>query len=188
MADKDSIRQQILKKRTSLDAATVRNLSHFIQEAVLESNQFKNSSKIAVYDGIRNEVRTNKIIRLSMKSGKEVFFPHWDPDQLAIRFFKATDITQLEKKNWGTREPQPDPDTEISVQELDFILIPGVSFDKQGYRLGYGYGGYDRVLAGVTHRSCGLAYDFQIVDQLPIEPHDVPCAQVITEKRHIETL
>jgi 5-formyltetrahydrofolate cyclo-ligase len=186
MTSKYSIRKRLLKQRSSLDKSTVKNLSHFIQKTVLSSNSFMNSRTIAVYDAIHNEVHTDKIIELALQSNKDVYFPHWNPDQSAIRFFRVDDVSELKETLWGTHEPEPDSSREASPTALDLIIVPGVVFDMNGHRLGYGYGGYDRILSGIAHRAWGLAYDFQVLDSLPVEPHDVACARVITEKRLIE--
>jgi 5-formyltetrahydrofolate cyclo-ligase len=186
ITSKDTIRKRLLKKRSLLDKMTVKNLSHFIQEEALASNTFKNSRIIAVYDAVRNEVRTDDIVKVALQANKDVYFPQWNPETCDIRFFKVDDLSELQETSWGTREPKPDPSREISRLAFDLIIVPGVVFDKRGYRLGYGYGGYDRILAGIADRAWGLAYDFQLLDRLPIEPHDVACARIITEKRLIE--
>ncbi len=186
MSDKASIRQRLLSQRLALDASTVQNLSQFIQAAVLESNPYRNSRCLAVYDAIRHEVATDKIIQDALQSDKEVCFPHWNPDNAEIRFYHVTDLDELELKAWGTREPVPSDLAHRVLEEIDLVLVPGIAFDKDGYRLGYGYGGYDRILGTVANRAWGLSYDCQIVDSLPAETHDIPCTRVITEKRLIQ--
>lgn len=186
MSSKNSIRQRLLSKRSSLDESTVQNLSGFIQDAVIASAQFMNSRTIAIYTAIRNEVRTDRIADVSLLTGKRLYFPRWYPKHTAIRFFEVTNVNQLETTTWGTQEPPAISSKENTQFDFDLILVPGVAFDKNGHRLGYGYGGYDRVLAGISQRAWGLAYDLQVVDSIPVEPHDVPCAQIITEKRWIQ--
>lgn len=182
MTSKETIRQRLLKRRKSLDDLTVRNLSHFAQEAILSSNIYKNSRHIAVYHAIRNEVSTDLIIERALSGNKSLYFPHWDPEHSLIRFFHIEDIGQLEQKSWGTREPSPDLCKENVRFDFDLILVPGIAFDRQGYRLGYGFAGYDRILSGIADRAFGLAYDFQVLDSLPIDPHDVPLSEIVTEK------
>ncbi len=186
MPDKDSIRKQLLKERHSLDDSSAKNLSHFIQESVISSNVYMNSRNLAVYSPIQNEVATDKIVANALLANKNVCFPTWEPEHSIIHFFQVHDTEQLKPTAWGTLEPDARTHDEVSRYELDLIIVPGVVFDRRGYRLGYGHGGYDRVLAGLSTRALGLAYEFQIVDRLPVEPHDVPCTHVVTEMNLIE--
>lgn len=182
MTTKETIRKRLLKRRKSLDDLTVKNLSHFAQEAILSSNAYKNSLKIAVYYATHNEVSTNLIIETALRENKSLYFPHWYPEHALIRFFHVEDISQLELKPWGIREPRPDLCPENVRFDFDLILVPGIAFDRHGYRLGYGVGGYDRILSGIAIRAWGLAYDFQVLDSLPVDPHDVPLSEIVTEK------
>ena len=91
----------------------------------------------------------------------------------------------LKTGQFGIREPA-DACPLIPLNRLDFVLVPGVAFDLQGRRLGRGKGYYDRLLAEVRGKTCGVAFDEQIVEELPLEPHDVLVNCILTPTRWIE--
>ena len=136
---------------------------------------------LALYSPIHNEVETQAIRKSAWKRQQDLCLPQWDPAKAQIRFYSVRPDSQLHNTHWGTQEPIPDRQNERALQDLDLIVVPGVVFDRDGYRLGYGYGGYDRILASYTGLTIGLAYTIQVVDTLPHEPHDIPCTHVITE-------
>ena len=74
----------------------------------------------------------------------------------------------------------------MPLNRLDFVLVPGIAFDLQGRRLGRGKGYYDRLLAEVRGKTCGVAFDEQIVDEIPVEPHDIHVNCILTPTRWIE--
>ena len=109
----------------------------------------------------------------ALGGGKSVSLPRYRPAQ---GFYEAAQVTDLERDlrpgKLGIREPA-EHCRPISLKQLDLILVPGVAFDRIGRRLGRGRGFYDRLLSSVTGTKCGVAFDFQVKEQLPEEPHDV---------------
>jgi len=152
MLTKESIRQEILHRRLSLDPKQVDEWSQVIQRSVLCSEVYLKAQRIALYSPFRNEVKTEEIFKRAIAEHKAVFFPQWNPRDRAIRFFQVADEESLQPTTWGTREPQAG-DTEPLAGgtdlAFDLIIIPGVVFDLEANRLGYGYGGYDRFLRRV---------------------------------------
>lgn len=179
MSRKKIIRKTLLAKRENLTHEQVRTWSQTIQDALLSTKEFQKAQHIAAYDPIRNEVDTQAIIEAGWASHKQIYLPRWEPSTATIRFYPVHDWSELERRPWGTREP---PQLEGSeAQALDMILVPAVAFDRHGYRLGYGFGGYDRALERFPCHHWGLAYEFQIIDKLPVELHDAPCHCILTE-------
>ena len=83
--------------------------------------------------------------------------------------------------------PEPMELMKVSYKSIDAVIVPGVAFDKNGYRIGFGFGHYDKFLKKTPHAvKIGLAFEFQIVDSVPKEEHDVPVDFIITEKRVID--
>ena len=107
------------------------------------------------------------------------------PTRLAVCRFPCALVTLA----FGLRQPpasEPElPEREIDAT-IDLALVAGLGFDRRGYRLGYGSGYFDRFLAGRPFPALGLAFDTQIVDRLPVEPHDVPMRALITEGERID--
>ena len=79
--------------------------------------------------------------------------------------------------------PEPTEIVPISIEEIEIILVPGLAFDKTGARMGFGKGYYDKLLETRKAIKIGICYDFQLLDKIPSEPHDVPMDIIITEKR-----
>ena len=104
-----------------------------------------------------------------------------------LRFFTVDEPDRLIPGTFGIKEPDVQNTLEMSVQELDMIIVPAVLLDMDGFRLGYGGGYYDRLLSDPSMRahSTAIVYDFQVVKRLPRQDHDVPVDRIITENRVI---
>ena len=94
----------------------------------------------------------------------------------------------LKISSYGILEPKKDKIKNISSDKIDLIIVPGVAFDLKGNRMGHGKGYYDRFLNLVKSTSIGLAFEFQIIENIPVESHDKPIDMIITEKRIIKSL
>lgn len=160
-------------------------------ESALES-----ARAIALYFPIRGEVDTRLFFSYFRKTGKTCFFPKTFSESAGagtrIEFHPVKDWSELRLGRFGIAEPNPSVHAAPAAAALDLILVPGVAFDLNGHRLGYGAGYYDRAIAKIREergshacRLIGLAYDFQILPALPAEPHDVALDAVISEKRVI---
>lgn len=97
-----------------------------------------------------------------------------------LELYRVKNISCLREGSFGI--PEPSEGEKVSPEEVELFVIPGVVFDKEGYRLGFGKGYYDRLLKGVKSPKVGVAYSFQVVDKLPRDPWDVPVDIIITEK------
>lgn len=186
MTDKATFRRRFLNVRKALSPADRTAWSQRIQDRVVESSTFQKAPCIALYLPIQREVDTEAILREAWKQKKTVGLPRWQPQECIITFYQVQESDSLITTAWGTCEPPPISESELILQNIDLMLIPGIVFDTHGFRLGYGQGGYDRVLARYSGPVWGLAYESQLVDSLPHEPHDMPCSRIITEKRQIE--
>lgn len=134
--------------------------------------------------GIDPEVATRPILERAWAGGKRVACPKvvWRPRGLAS--FAVGGLDELVEGRRGLFEP--DPDRAEPVDEgFDLVLVPGLAFDRRGGRIGYGAGFYDRFLAGSEALKVALAYSLQVVDSVPVEPHDVPVDRILTEEESI---
>ena len=154
-------------------------LSTEIQRKVVASKRFGSSRSIGIYHAFRSEVRTNAILTEAIKAKKKVSLPRIDDEKM--RFYRFNVSKQLVKGKFGIMEPPPDDET----TDLDLLIIPGVAFDKDGFRLGYGKAYYDRFLAQSPTYSIGLAFSFQLVDRLPRLDHDRKVDAIVTEREFI---
>ena len=125
-------------------------------------------------------------LTVALAAGKQVFLPRFisTTNSYAACHVKIPD-TDLTLGQFGIREPS-ESCPQISLNRLDLILVPGVAFDLRGRRLGRGKGFYDQLLAAVRGKTCGVAFDEQIVNEVPVEPHDVLLHCILTPSRWIE--
>jgi 5-formyltetrahydrofolate cyclo-ligase len=154
------------------------NLNNTLSQRFFEIPLVKNSNRIMIYYSINHEVATTHIISKLLKMGKTVVLPACTIDR-NLRASIIHNLDELVPGIFGIKEPAASA-LEIDPKMLDLVVIPGVAFDKKGFRLGHGAGYYDRFLTRTAAFKLGIAYDFQIVDKLPAEPHDVTVQALLT--------
>jgi 5-formyltetrahydrofolate cyclo-ligase len=179
LKEKSDIRRRLLEKRLSLSQGEVNKNSQKITSHLLGLESFRRAQRIALYCPIRNEVKTEGIFEKAKELGKEIYFPR--VEGLVLEFHKVYNLGELKPGRLGIPEPSRDS-TKIRIEYLDIVIIPGVAFDREGRRLGYGKGYYDRALLGVgEEKRIGLAYAFQVLDCIPEGVDDRRMGLVITE-------
>ncbi|MDD5086538.1 MAG: 5-formyltetrahydrofolate cyclo-ligase, partial [Candidatus Nanoarchaeia archaeon] len=176
---KELLRTEIKDKRNKIDSNFVRINSIKIEEMLIDMDLFKKSSKIGVYLPKNNEVNTEKIIDSAIKSGKKVFLPCIEKNDMKFRRFNGKET--LEEGAFQIYQPMKYCE-EINPFELDMVVVPCVVVDKNGNRIGRGKGFYDKFLEKYNTPSVCLAYDFQMVDKINADSHDQKIDFIITEK------
>jgi 5-formyltetrahydrofolate cyclo-ligase len=186
---KDEIRERILGIRRRLLRMEIEEKSRRIKEKLFGTHEFKGAEVILFYVSHDNEVSTEGMIKDSLKFWKKVAVPVTIKEEGKILLFELRDYErELERGAFGILEPKASLRREISPEEIELAIIPGVVFDLRGYRVGYGGGYYDRFLPNVKRSFLiGLAFEEQIVEVIPDEAHDIRVDKVITEERIIET-
>jgi 5-formyltetrahydrofolate cyclo-ligase len=180
---KNKLRQAMLARRKQLGSALCHTLSRQIQQTLIAANCFQQAKSLALYSQVNNEVETGELLEAALRAGKQVCFPRVNGAQLL--FCRVLSAAELSPGTFGVAEPPAQQ--ELRVADLDLIVVPGVAFDRAGYRLGYGRGFYDRELARASATTCsvGLCFEFQICPGLPHEAHDRPVNLVVTESQLI---
>jgi 5-formyltetrahydrofolate cyclo-ligase len=183
---KKEIRSTILKKRNSMLFSEVLEKSERIKEQVFQMDEFKEAKTILFYVSYNNEVFTHEMIKESLEIKKQVVVPKTVINKRTILCSSLTKWDDLLAGAYNILEPRQECLNEVSPESIDLIIIPGIAFDCQGSRIGYGMGYYDRLLEKKmnTHR-LGLAFEFQIVENIPTESHDVKVEKIVTEERII---
>ena len=183
MDEKKKIRKTVLDMRNSLSGDEAVQKSEAIFERLCLLKQYAGANIIHVYMDYRNEVRTGKFIQRCLRDGKRVAVPRVE----AGHSLSAYEITDVEKDIIRGFKGIPEPDgpalNKIRPEEIDMVVMPGVAFDRSKHRLGYGGGYYDRFLP-LLRPDCvkvGVAYGFQLMEDVPAEEHDAPADIVITE-------
>lgn len=167
----------MLEKRNALAAAEVSRLGALAQKHVIEIPEFESARTIGLYHPLGSEVRTDEIARAARKLDKKVSLPRTEGNM--IRFYEYGEGDDLVQGRFGVMEPSPTR----PAGPLDLIVIPGVVFDAQGCRIGYGKGFYDRFLAEkLATFSVGLAYSFQVVEALPRGRFDKKLGALATDE------
>ena len=186
--DKQQIRKKLLEERLQLE-------NSFVQEATgLVLKNIKTLSKlegkvIALYSATRNEVETEPLFTYLKDQAKTLVFPrNYSVPHKKLKFYTVSSLSELKRGKFGILEPEENPQKEVQLSDIHVYFIPGVAFDVMGNRIGYGSGYYDRALSFIGHKTLkiGLVYDFQVMEKVVYQKHDVAMDKVVTEKRIIE--
>ncbi len=183
-----SIRKQMARIRGELSEESIRTRSREITRKHVGLAEFRACRNIMFFLSLPREVQTDKMIQKALDLGKKVFVPIVDANhrRLDISEIPGLDI-EFEEKRFGIREPGLSHLKIASPSVLDFVLVPGLAFDRKGGRIGYGAGYYDRFLKEVPDHAVrvGVAFDFQVLDSIPQTEFDVPVQKILTEKNSI---
>jgi 5-formyltetrahydrofolate cyclo-ligase len=192
LTGKSDIRKYILSRRDSIREEIRKDKDREIKERLLALSEFKASHKILLYASFRSEVDTFDLLKYCVAHGKVVVLPKVDKQDNELKLYEIKDTGELISGYLGISEPDVPEDRLMNVEHMDLILVPGVAFDEKCNRLGYGKGFYDKLLSGVRGQGSrvkgliAMAYEEQIVEALPSEPHDIKMDKIITDKRIIE--
>lgn len=187
MTDKGDLRKRMVALREGISRSEIISKSKMIHTHLRSFPPYLNAITILFYAATRNEVVTDDMIRDALQSGKLVGLPLVHKERRELTFSYIKSLNELAPGVYGIREPLPEYLRPVSLTSIDLIIVPGVAFDLKGHRLGYGGGYYDRFLrrVGDDVPRVGLAFELQLLDELPVEDHDVTVDTIITEKRII---
>lgn len=183
---KKKLRQAMKAKLKSIQDEERFQLAADISQQLFATDEWKQAHVIAVTISVAPEVPTNLIIEEAWLVGKKVAVPKCNPEDKTMIFKEITTFLQLESIYSGLHEPTEDTKL-VKREEMDIIIVPGLAFTKDGYRLGFGGGYYDRFLSEFNGETFALAYEFQLMDSLPIEVHDIPVKKIVTPNQIYST-
>lgn len=188
MKTKAEIRQEMRAKRKEIPQEKRLEAGQEIAKKLVESEirLLLQAWKVALYLSMTHEIPTRYIVRSIWDAGREVVVPYWSASQESYQLTLMRPSTTFVTGKMGIREPQER--IPVSPLEVDAFILPGLAFDLQGGRLGYGAGIYDAILSQARKSAPKIAicYDWQVLeDPLPLEPHDVRMDWLVTEKRVI---
>jgi 5-formyltetrahydrofolate cyclo-ligase len=183
---KQELRKAILEIRRKLPTKEVFEKSDSIKNKLFEMKEFKGADSILFYVSYDNEVFTHDMIKECLSNGKDVIVPISNKENKNLILSKLNEWNDLNIGSYGILEPRVDKIKNISIDEIDMVVVPGVGFDEKGRRIGHGKGYYDNLLRNSKKAfHIGLAFEFQIVERIPAEKHDIPVDKIVTEKRII---
>jgi 5-formyltetrahydrofolate cyclo-ligase len=192
------LRDEVRAQLRAMSSSNRHERSASARRMLEQQGIWKDARKVLFYAPIETEVDVWPMLTEAMRQGKEVYLPRFmqaiatnsarSPGGQAGSYVVCR-ITDAERDlrigRYGLREPS-ERCLQGQLNWLDLTLVPGIAFDLHGCRLGRGKGYYDRLLADVSGAKCGVAFDEQIVESLPIEPHDVRLHCILTPTRWIE--
>lgn len=183
METKKDIRSQYIKKRDALTSEEVAQKSDRILYQLFNLPEYKDAKYVLMYADYHNEVATNKIFEDAKNRGKKIYFPKVFGQEM--EFYAVDSLDELRFGYKGIREPQENPIKRFFYKKQDntIMIVPGVAFDMEGYRVGYGKGYYDKYLTERRMISTfALSYAFQILEHVPADAHDIKMDKIITEE------
>ena len=174
--DKRELRRQIREQKRAMTPEEIESASEKLKELFLATDQYRRAKTVYGYLPYNQEVRTVPILEQALADGKQVAVPKVYGDEM--RFIYLNDLTRVAVSDFGI--PEPVEDGPVADDPTALVLMPGLAFDKEGHRIGYGGGFYDKFLAEEPeHPTIALCYTFQVVNELPTEEFDIPVDQVL---------
>lgn len=163
--------------KSSYTKTVLQETSAKIMERLEACSLFRQAECIALYHAIPGEVQTAGLIEKWYQK-KKILLPVVDGDDLRLILYTGKD--SLKPGSFGILEPTGE--SSVPESEIDLIIVPGVAFDRKKNRLGRGKGFYDRLLSTLQVPKIGICYNFQLKDQIPVEPFDKKMDLIVTEK------
>ena len=180
---KAELRQRLRALFTGITDAERKGLSAGLCTRLCTQPAWLASKTVLLYSPLRDEPDVAPLIALALEGDKTIALPRYSPETGGYLAAEVRDSARdLAQGLFGVDEPGPECPT-IPLNRLDLVLVPGLAFDLSGRRLGRGKGYYDRLLAQVSGTKCGVAYDFQIVPEVPADSHDEKLDWILTPSR-----
>ena len=178
---KAELRKQVLQEMKAIPRTQKVTMDLALTERLLQHPFYQEAKIIATYLSFPHEFQTQELIEQALKDDKKVLIPKTYPK--GRMDFVVYNPQQLVKTSFGLLEPQGDLEV-VDASQIDLIHVPGLAFTREGYRIGYGGGYYDRYLKHFTGHTLSTVYPCQIRDFIP-EDHDIPVQEVLIDERNL---
>ena len=185
--EKKKIRKEVLARRNGLPQAELEAMSREICGRFTGLHVLSACSSVMIFLSFGSEINTDYIIERLWQQGKKVFVPLCKPETREMDIFPLASFADVEPGYFGIREPKKDLHSPVAKEVIDLVVVPAVAFDRQGYRVGYGGGYYDRFMAGLPVPKIGLAFSCQLIAQAPVDEYDQAVQGIVTEEEYINT-
>ena len=182
---KNIIREKYKTLRREMEPSLKQKLDTMICDRFLALTSYRFADTLLMFAPLKDEIDIFPIVRDALRRGKTVAFPRCNGNDNTMTYYIVNDLTQLKEGSYGIREPEPSLpvyDPARSETEHTICFIPALVFDREGYRLGYGKGFYDRYLSAYKGTKMGVGYSRCVVDTLPRGRFDTAVDFVLTEK------
>ncbi|MCX8070325.1 MAG: 5-formyltetrahydrofolate cyclo-ligase [Thermodesulfovibrionales bacterium] len=182
--DKSILRKRMLMIRDAIPEKVRKTKNQKIFHHLINLQSFVNANSVCCYGSFKSEVNTKDIISYCLNKGIVISLPKIEMNRLTI--FRIEDIDELKPSKLNIPEPTIITDLRrLNPKEIDIVIVPGVVFDINKNRIGYGKGYYDRFLSETVCKKVALSYEEQIIDFIPIESHDIKMDVIVTDERVI---
>lgn len=181
--NKKQIRKEIIKLRDEFDINEKKIADEIILKKLLLREEYIKCKNIFIYIGFGSEIDTRKYIKRFWQDNKTVVVPRTNIEKKEMDVVRIDSFDNLVKDNYGILEPDQSKES-FNKDKIDLIIMPGVAFDKDGGRVGYGGGYYDKFLKTIDKniKKIALCYTFQIIQKVPLDFYDVKVNDLITNK------
>ncbi|MFA5014940.1 MAG: 5-formyltetrahydrofolate cyclo-ligase [Actinomycetota bacterium] len=179
---KKNIRKILQDKRDNLLIPFRKEISNIIAEKFFDTDYYIDSNNILIYYPFRSEVDTTIVIKKALKDDKNIILPRVSGQRLEL-FYVNDPEKQLKKVAYGIMEPDTALCRKAKISSIDLAVVPGIGFDKNLNRLGYGGGFYDKLLPHIPKgvKKIALCFDIQVIDIIPVSKNDVKVDLLITD-------
>ncbi len=184
---KKNLRNILLKKRNSIGPEEKKLKDTAIRKRLFALVDFKAAKNILFYASFRSEVDTMASLKRTFKQRKKVALPLVDEKRRKLFLYRIKDVSELTPGYMGIPEPGITRGRKVNLKDIDVVIVPGAGFDVRGNRLGYGFGYYDKLLSKSERHvtAVALAFEEQIIPEVPGEKHDIKIDKIVTDKRVI---
>jgi 5-formyltetrahydrofolate cyclo-ligase len=180
--EKRVLRKEMLRQLKKQTEESKKQKSIRIRSSLFQQKEWLEANVIGITISLPYEVDTIAIIEEAWRQGKTIVVPKCHPATREMTFYRITSFSEVEESYSHLLEPIVEKTTSYESKDIQLLILPGVAFTKDGERLGYGGGYFDRYLMTYTSRHLALAYECQLVDRLPVDTYDKTMMKVITEE------
>lgn len=175
--NKQQLRAAIRQQKQAMVPEEIAGRSKMLCRMVLETEAYRQAGTVYGYLPFNQEVDLTELLQQALADGKQVALPKCCGKDM--HFILVSDLTRIQRTGFGV--PEPIADSPAPSDSTGLVIVPGLVFDRRGYRIGYGGGYYDRFLSlEPEHPTIGLCYDFQLTDRLEPDEHDIPVDTVFS--------
>lgn len=179
--DKSQLRKETITYLKSLPESKKKTIEEKLTFQLIRSELWKSSNSVGITISQGFEWNTTAIIEAAWEENKTISVPKCDPVNKGLNFYQLHSYDQLEVVYYNLKEPNPSHSKATDKTNIDLLIVPGLLFDRNGYRVGFGGGYYDRFLANFTNTTVSLVSNNQLVDEVPTESFDLPVNHLISE-------
>ena len=181
---KTRVRKRMITQRRALSVEAVQKSSEAIRSRIVGLPEYAEARVVHCYVSAKNnEVDTRRLISDALEEGKRIVVPVTNVRGRRLDHSEIVSLDELQPGVFGLSEPKEETKRFVGIDEMDLVIVPGLAFDPRGNRIGFGGGFYDRFLSEVRAPKIALAYSFQVLAAIEVDPHDVKMDKIVTDER-----